>query len=66
MTRAEQMKSALNNGHMSWDELLEEANNIGEAYEQDYENELTYFEFPDNSVAVFDGQGQTITTYDCK
>ena len=66
MTRADQMKQALNSGSMSFTDLLIEAEEIGEAYEQDYENELTWFEFPDGSVACFDGSGQTINTYGSK
>ena len=66
MTRADQIKSALNNKTMDWAELLAEAENIGDAYEQDYDNELTYFELPDKSVAVFHGKTQEIFTYGCR
>lgn len=66
MTIAEQLKVCLDWTGASFINLLIEANFTGEAYEQDYENELTYFEFPDKSVAVFDGKSQTISTYGCK
>ena len=34
--------------------------------EQDYENEITYFEYSDSSVAAFHGQTQNIHTYRSK
>ena len=63
MTRAEQVKSAYNMGEMSYTDLLEEANEIAEAYEEDYENETTYFEYSDGSVAVFDTMAFEIRVY---
>ena len=66
MTKAEQIKSALNNETMTFTELLTEANVEGYAYEQDYDNEITYFEFVDNSVAMFCGIDQTIIAYGSK
>lgn len=63
MNRAEQTKSALNNNQMSWTELLEEADEVAEAYEQDFDSEITWFEYPDGSVACFSGMDQGITTY---
>jgi len=66
MTRAENMKSALNSGHMTWTELFEEAEAIGNAYEQDFENEITRFEFADRSVIAFFGKSQEVITYGCK
>jgi hypothetical protein len=66
MTRADQVKAALNHGTMDWNELLEEANEIADAYEQDYENGITWFEYADGSVAAFRGSDDSITVYGCK
>ena len=66
MTRSEQAKAALNNNEMDFTELLTEADKIAEAYEQDFDNETTYFEYGDGSVAVFNGMSQTINTYGCR
>jgi hypothetical protein len=63
MTRAEQTASALNHEQMSWTDLLIEANEIADAYDQDWENEITYFEYADGSVAVFHGQDESIITF---
>lgn len=61
MTRAEQTKAALT--YMKWDELLIESNEIGDAYEQDYDNEITWFEYADKSVACFHGITKEIYVY---
>ena len=66
MTRAEQIVSASNHGEMSFTELLNEADEIGEAYEQDFDNEVTWLEFADGSVAAFLGQSQEIRAYVCR
>ena len=63
MTRAEQAKSALSARAMDWAELLIEAEEIAEAYEQDFENEITWFEYTDGSVAEFRGKTHEIFTY---
>ena len=66
MTRAEQTTLALSQKRMSFTELLEEASEIAEAYDQNWENESTYFEYTDGSIAVFCGENQTILAYGCK
>ncbi len=59
MTKAEQISAELN----YWSALLLKAELLGEAYDQDYENERTKFVFVDGSVAIFDGYAYTIDTY---
>lgn len=66
MTRAEQAKSALTQGRMTWSEVLNEASEIAEAYEQDFDNEATWFEYTDGSVGVFFGETREIKTYGCR
>ncbi len=66
MSRAEQMLSALRWENIDWDDLLLEAEAEGDAYEQDYDNEMTYFEFTDGSVAVFCGEDKSIIVYGCR
>lgn len=66
MTRAEQAKFALTQCRMTWNEALNEASTISEAYEQDYDQETTWFEYPDGSVGVFLGQTQEILSYGCR
>lgn len=66
MNRAEQQVAELNHGQVSWTDLLTEANEIGEAYDQDWDAECTWFEFADRSVALFNGVEQTITAYGSK
>ena len=66
MTRAKQTTLALSQKRMSFTELLEEASEIAEAYDQNWENESTYFEYADGSIAVFCGENQTILAYGCK
>ena len=61
MTIAERFQAKSERKWRTWDELLINAEKLCDITEQDYENELTYFEFVDNSVAVFDGKGKTIT-----
>ena len=63
MTRAEQAKSALSTRAMNWTELLIEAGEIAEVYEQDFENEITWFKYTDGSVAAFRGKIHEIFTY---
>ena len=66
MTQAEQVQAALSHKIMTWTELLTTAEHYADAYEQDYDNEITYFEYPDGSVAVFNGMAQDITVYGCR
>ena len=66
MTRAQQVKRALLNNEMSWTDLLLESGKIADVYEEDYENEITCFEYTDGSVAIFDGTAQEIRTYGSK
>jgi hypothetical protein len=66
MNRAEQMKSALSFKKINWTELLIEAEEVGNSYEQDFKNEITYFEFSDGSVAAFHGKTQDILVYNSK
>jgi S-adenosylmethionine:tRNA-ribosyltransferase-isomerase (queuine synthetase) len=63
MTKAEQTKTALVHKNMTFTELLIEAEEIAEAYEQDYENELSWFEYADGSIVCFDGKLGDIRTY---
>ena len=66
MNRADQVTLAYNQKRMSFTELLEEASKIAEAYEQDYENGGTKFEYADGSVCVFCGVDESILAYGCK
>jgi len=66
MNRAEQATLALSQKRMDFTELLEEASEIADAYEQDYENEITKFEYADGSVCVFCGIDESILSYGCK
>jgi len=66
MSRAEEVTLALSQKRMDFTELLEEASKIAEAYEQDYENEVTKFEYADGSVCIFCGIDQLILAYGCK
>ena len=63
MARAEQNKAMVARGQWSWTEALDEASTQAFAYEQDYDNEITYFEWSDGSVSQFMGVGQEIMTY---
>jgi hypothetical protein len=63
MTRAEQAALALAQKAMTWTDLLVEASDIADAYEQDFDNEATYFEYADGSVGLFLGETQEIVTY---
>ena len=66
MNRAKQAAYAYNQGQMNWTEVLNEASKIANAYEQDFDQEATWFEYTDGSVGLFLGQTQEIITYDCK
>lgn len=66
MTRAEQAAYAYTQGTMSWTEALSEAAEIADAYEQDFDQEATWFEYADGSVGLFLGQTQEILTYGCR
>ena len=63
MSIAQQQLAAYKTGRMSWTELLNEADDVGEAYKQDFENERTWFEYSDRSVALFDAAEQMIYAY---
>ena len=65
-TQAEQASQALNQKRMSWTDLENEAAEIAEAYEQDFDSETTWFEYADGSVAAFVGTDQHIYTYGCR
>jgi len=63
MNTAEQQVAAYETGRMTWTEVFNEASEIANAYEQDYENEFTWFEYADGSVGLFDGVAQKIYAY---
>ena len=63
MNKADQATLAYNQKRMSFTELLEEASEIAETYEQDYENEITRFKYADDSICVFCGIDESITAY---
>jgi len=66
MNRAKQVTRAYNQKQMSFTELLIEASAIATAYKQDYENEITCFEYADGSITVFCAIDQSILSYACK
>ena len=66
MNRAEQAAYAYAKNQMTWSEVLNEADKIADAYEQDFDQEATWFEYADGSVGLFLGQTQEIITYGCK
>lgn len=66
MNRAEQAAYAYTQGTMSWNDVLNEASKIADAYEQDFYTEATWFEYDDGSVGLFLGQTQELLTYGCK
>ena len=66
MNRAEQAAYAYTQGTMSWNDVLNEASAIFDAYEQDFDNEATWFEYDDGSVGLFLGLTQELLTYGCK
>ena len=65
MTRAEQVVAAYKMKYMTFTDLLEEADDIANAIDQDWDNESTTFEYADGSVCVFNGSARTITAYGC-
>lgn len=66
MNLAEQAAFAYTKGTMSWNGVLNEASKIADAYEQDFENEASWFEYQDGSIGVFLGKTQEILTYGCR
>ena len=66
MNIAEQIKASLASGHMDYSELLEQADKVGDNYENDYDAETSLFEFADGSVCMFLGVEQDIMTYGSK
>lgn len=48
---------------MDWTDLLNEAEKIAEAYDQDWDNGITWFEYADGSVAAFHSQTEEIYPY---
>ena len=63
MNRAEQAAYAYQTRVMNWTEVLNEAAEIADAFEQDFDQEATWFEYADGSVGLFLGQIQEILTY---
>lgn len=53
MNRAEQAAYAYSQGQMNWTEVLNEAAEIADAHEQDFDQEATWFEYADGSVGLF-------------
>lgn len=66
MNKAEKILSSFNNRKMSFNDLLIKADKIGDAYENDWNNKITHFEFHDGSVAVFYGLINEIIVYGSK
>ena len=66
MNQAAQNKAMVNHGEWSFTDALMDVADRAEAIDQDYENETTWFEWPDGSVSQFSAIEQMILTYGSK